>query len=301
MGVEYAIVGDVKLEYVLNANIMVKSGFIPLDTGVTFEPFVISNTNFFEFVAQIMNLRKLKVDTNYGLVYYLHDDTMKNHLEIRKMKDDGGGDYTIKSLVLENVFMSSTGEYVETEIIKTDTDSVVNLIDSFCSQIDTNVYKNDVQDIMNKQNKYHMMRLKWVLMDNTDEEEVRCETVSNTNPQSGGGAVVTHKQVAGRKKQNNEIHVTMYLHKMMKMIFYRYLIHTEYNIGLREFLGELCVNIIIFLLLNDDDFIYQFVFDQFLTSIALMAYRYMVQEGKIEGDINHVSGIILVPYYVAFL
>ena len=88
---------------------------------------------------------------------------------------------------------------------------------------------------------------------------------------------------------------------MMKMIFYRYLIHTEYTIGLREFLGELCVNIIIFLLLNDDDFVNQFAFDQMLTSVALLGYRYMVQEGKIEGNINHVSAIILIPYYVAFL
>lgn len=301
MSVEYAIVGDVKLEYVMNANIMVKSGFLPLETGVTFEPFLIRNTNFFEFVAQVMNLRKLKVDSNYGLVYYMHDDTMKNHLEIRKMTDEGG-DYTIKSLVLENVFMSPNAEPVSIEIILTDTDSVVNLIDTFCSQIDTNVYKNDAQDIMNKQNKYHMMRLKWVLIDNTNEEEVRCETVKNINPQYGGGGVqVTHKQFAGRKKRNNEIHVTMYLHKMMKMVFYRYLIHTKYNIGLREFLGELCVNIIIFLVLNEDDFIYQFVFDQMLTSIVLMAYRYMVQAGNIESNINHVSGIILIPYYVAFL
>jgi hypothetical protein len=290
MGIEYVIAGDVNLEYVLNANVMVKSGFTPLDPTVTFEPFMIDNTNFFEFVAQIMNLRKLKMDSTYGLVYYLHEDTMKNHLEIRKLDT---ADYTIKSFVLENVFMSPNGKSVATEIVNTDVDSVIRLIDSFCSRIDTNVYKNDAQDIMNKHNKYHMMRLKWVLMDNTNEEEVSCE---NNIRQSGGGGIVGRK-----RKQNNEIHVTMYLHKMMKTIFYRYLIHTEYTIGLREFLGELCVNIIIFLLLNDDDFVNQFAFDQMLTSVALLAYRYMVQEGKIEGNINHVSAIILIPYYVAFL
>ena len=184
MGIEYVIAGDVKLEYVLNANVMVKSGFIPLDPTVTFEPFMINNTNFFEFVAQIMNLRKLKMDGSYGLVYYLHEDTMKNHLEIRKINDLQDSDYTIKSLVLENVFMSPNGQTVETEIVNTDVDSVIKQIDSFCSRIDTNVYKNDAQDIMNKHNKYHMMRLKWVLMDNTNEEEVRC---GNTIQQSGGG------------------------------------------------------------------------------------------------------------------
>lgn len=294
MGIEYVIVGDVKLEYVLNANIMVKSGFVPLDPTVTFEPFMINNTNFFEFVAQIMNLRKLKMDSSYGLVYYLHEDTMKNHLEIRKINDLQDSDYTIKSLLLENVFISPNGQSVEIDIVNADVEYVINLIDSFCSRIDTNVYKNDAQDIMNKHNKYHMMRLKWVLMDNTNEEEVRC---GNTIKQSGGGSTAGGK----KKKPNNEIHVTMYLHKMMKMIFYRYLIHTGYTIGLREFLGELCVNIIIFLLLNDDDFVNQFAFDQMLTSVALLAYRYMVQEGKIEGNINHVSAIILIPYYVAFL
>lgn len=298
MGIEYVIAGDVKLEYVLNANVMVKSGFIPLDPTVTFEPFMINNTNFFEFVAQIMNLRKLKMDSSYGLVYYLHEDTMKNHLEIRKindLQDSVSADYTIKSLVLENVFMSPNGQSVATEIVNTDADSVIKVIDSFCSRIDTNVYKNNAQDIMNKHNKYHMMRLKWVLMDNTNEEEVRC---GNPIQQSGGGGATAGGK---KKKPNNEIHVTMYLHKMMKMIFYRYLIHTGYTIGLREFLGELCVNIIIFLLLNDDDFVNQFAFDQMLTSVALLAYRYMVQEGKIEGNINHVSAIILIPYYVAFL
>lgn len=304
MGIEYVIRGEVNLEYIMNANILVKSGFYPLNDDVQFEPFTIYNTNYFEFVAQIMNLRKLKVDKNYALVYFLHDDTMKNHIEIRKLSDDV--DYTISSLVLENFLQGSGRTRVTVDVINSDTNEIVRLIDDFCSKIDANIYTNDIQDIINKNNKYHMLRLKWVMLNKTDTDKVSCNNV--TSYQQGGGSLQTlSSSVAAKggnrrfRKQDNEIHITMYLHKLMKVIVFRYMIHNSVNIGLREFLGEICVNIIVFLALNDEDYVVPFAMDQLITSVMLLVYKYLVNEKKIELDINHVSTIILLPYYLITL
>lgn len=308
MGIEYVIKGEVNLEYIMNANILVKSGFYPLNDDVQFEPFTIYNTNYFEFVAQIMNLRKLKVDENYALVYFLHDDTMKNHVEIRKMNE--GVDYTITSLVIENFLQNSGSTRVTVDVINSDTNEVVRLIDDFCSKIDANIYTNDIQDIINKNNKYHMMRLKWVLLNKTDTDKVTCND-SIPYQQSGGSyhrISVPENTIAAAKggnrrfrKQDNEIHITMYLHKLMKVIVFRYMIHNNVNIGLREFLGEICVNIIVFLALNDEDYVVPFAMDQLITSVMLLVYKYLVNEKKVELDTNHVSTIILLPYYVITL
>ena len=130
------------------------------------------------------------------------------------------------------------------------------------------------------------------------KEDEKRQFLAEQQYQGGGGKSKSEQLIS---QIDFELHVSMYLQKIMKMLFYRYMLSNQYKINTHNFLIENVANLIVFLALNihNDKYIVFYITDLVFTGVAIQAYLHLVNPK--EYNIDHLSGLILAPYYVALI
>ena len=115
-----------------------------------------------------------------------------------------------------------------------------------------------------------------------------------------GGSL--HKVQSGGlvQKINYELHVSMYIQKILKLLVYRFLLHNQNEITLKDYFFEVFVNMVVFEAINmyDNTNIVCYLIDQIITLMVINIYIRITQKEKWTLDLNVVSGIVLAPYYI---
>ena len=121
----------------------------------------------------------------------------------------------------------------------------------------------------------------------------------------GGGKKSTDKDKVDKliSQINFELHVSMYLQKVMKMLSYRYILSHGYPLNINTFMTENVMNLTVFLALNlhQENFTVFYITDAVFSGIAIQLYLHFIRIKGKKIDIDHLSGIILFPYYLALI
>lgn len=99
---------------------------------------------------------------------------------------------------------------------------------------------------------------------------------------------------------NYDLHLSMYVQKLLKMLIYRYLNHAGIQMTHKEYMMEMFVNMIVFSLLSlsSGDYFVCYLVDQIMIFVGMQLYLRIAQKENWKVDNNVLSGIILAPYYV---
>ena len=92
----------------------------------------------------------------------------------------------------------------------------------------------------------------------------------------------------------------MYTQKILKLLVYRFLLHNQQEITLKDYFFELFVNMVVFEAINmyDNTNIVCYLIDQVITLIVINIYIRIMQKENWILDLNLISGIVLAPYYL---
>jgi hypothetical protein len=114
----------------------------------------------------------------------------------------------------------------------------------------------------------------------------------------GGGSSSSPQNLMN--ELNYEVHISLFIQKIMKMLIFRYLVHIKQELTYKEYLFEAFVNMVVFCVLNtgNDISFTCYILDQMITYIVLLLYLKFVDKEGLEINENYVSAIILVPYYL---
>ena len=119
-----------------------------------------------------------------------------------------------------------------------------------------------------------------------------------STPQAGGSSSQSSSSLLN--ELNYELHLSMYVQKLLKMLIYRYLNHAGIELTYKEYMMEMFVNMVVFSVLNisNGDHFVCYLVDQMMIFIAMQIYLRIAQKENWTIDNNHLSAIILAPYYV---
>ena len=119
-----------------------------------------------------------------------------------------------------------------------------------------------------------------------------------TTSQAGGSSSQSPSSLIN--ELNYELHLSMYVQKLLKMLIYRYLNHAGMELTYKEYMMEMFVNMVVFSVLNisNGEYFVCYLVDQMMIFIAMQIYLRIAQKENWTIDNNHLSAIILAPYYV---
>ena len=122
--------------------------------------------------------------------------------------------------------------------------------------------------------------------------------VSPETAQAGGSSSQSSSSLLN--ELNYELHLSMYVQKLLKMLIYRYLNHAGMDLTYKEYMLEMFVNMVVFSVLNisNGDHFVCYLVDQMMIFIGMQIYLRIAQKENWPIDNNHLSAIILAPYYV---
>ena len=137
------------------------------------------------------------------------------------------------------------------------------------------------------------------------QEEAKRKFLAEQQYMGGGGKKSTDKDKVDKliSQINFELHVSMYLQKVMKMLSYRYILSHGYPLNINTFMTENVMNLTVFLALNlhQENFTVFYITDAVFSGIAIQLYLHFIRIKGKKIDIDHLSGIILFPYYLALI
>ena len=133
-------------------------------------------------------------------------------------------------------------------------------------------------------------------------ERIINENFPPKEPSSGGGSItIPNKQISNLMNElNYDLHLSMYVQKLLKMLIYRYLNHAGIQLTHKEYMMEMFVNMIVFSLLSlsSGDYFVCYLVDQIMIFVGMQLYLRIAQKENWKVDNNVLSGIILAPYYL---
>ena len=130
-------------------------------------------------------------------------------------------------------------------------------------------------------------------------EETRPGASAEEASQAGGSSSQSSSSLLN--ELNYELHLSMYVQKLLKMLIYRYLNHAGMELTYKEYMLEMFVNMVVFSVLNisNGEYFVCYLVDQMMIFIGMQIYLRIAQKENWKIDNNHLSAIILAPYYVA--
>jgi hypothetical protein len=130
------------------------------------------------------------------------------------------------------------------------------------------------------------------------EKENNLLAIEDKKNTQGGGSSSSPQNLMN--ELNYEVHISLFIQKIMKMLIFRYLVHIKQELTYKEYLFEAFVNMVVFCVLNtgNDISFTCYILDQMITYIVLLLYLKFVDKEGLDINENYVSAIILVPYYL---
>ena len=108
------------------------------------------------------------------------------------------------------------------------------------------------------------------------------------------------QMTGGQYKFNHNLHISMYIHKIIKVLYYRYLLNKNNEITYEKVILELLINFVLFELLNSN-YTLCFLFDQITTLIIMGLYIKISLKENWKINPDSLTGIFMVPYYLVFI
>ena len=99
------------------------------------------------------------------------------------------------------------------------------------------------------------------------------------SPTQGGGSS-SQSSSSLLNELNYELHLSMYVQKLLKMLIYRYLNHAGIELTYKEYMMEMFVNMVVFSVLNisNGEYFVCYLVDQMMIFIGMQIYLRIAQK-----------------------
>ena len=131
---------------------------------------------------------------------------------------------------------------------------------------------------------------------NTDETIKYFKNKINTlNIRSFAGGYIK------KNDKDYQLHIALYIHKLIKGLTYRYILKTRKQIQIQEYIMEMIMNFALFELLQlHEDYRTVFYIDQIACMCAVIIYLRVCDNNEYKVDPNKVLLLTLTPIYALF-
>ena len=275
------------------------------------------------FILYLAN--KPKNVTNTRLIYHLDSHTFSGS----KIKNQN----IFTSNFEENPLFFDIGDEKTIEINSTfqtkDLDKLVEIINS-------DIQIKEEYNLEQKKQLYHIINCKRLLYALTEYDKIRSSDEKQNNLEEtlgkSLGKVITSESnnpsVESSVEQNGlqnslqnglqnglqktakggslineldyQLHTTMYILKMIKLLVYRHVFFKQYELVNKDYLIEVFVNVCLFFIFTNGDIDHMvcYIIDQIAVMTAIFTYIRVCEKENWTVDINIISGIILSPVYL---
>lgn len=122
-------------------------------------------------------------------------------------------------------------------------------------------------------------------------EKIKENILSATNVLTGGSLI---------NELDYQLHTTMYILKMIKLLVYRHVFFKQYELVNKDYLIEVFVNVCLFFIFTNGDIDHMvcYIIDQIAVMATIFTYIRVCEKENWNIDINIISGIILSPVYL---
>ena len=123
-------------------------------------------------------------------------------------------------------------------------------------------------------------------------EKINDEISDQISMQKKGGSLIN--------ELDYQLHTTMYILKMIKLLVYRHVFFKQYELVNKDYLIEVFVNVCLFFIFTNGDIDHMvcYIIDQIAVMTAIFTYIRVCEKENWTVDINIISGIILSPVYL---